>query len=160
MDRHAWSYGVAAEEMRREGKIVDGAAAGAGRIPDPRRFVFVEACTELENAAVAFAVRVVEGGTPRWYDSDRGLREFRVARSGCFRGAVPVPAAAGAPDAVRFRAYSLPPKEGQSAGPASVRLTRVNRVFVLGDDYAPRSSTYSWTGGLALPIDGDWRQPQ
>jgi len=160
MDRHAWSYGMAAQEMRREGKIVDGAAAGAGRIPDPRRFVFVEACTELENAAIAFAVRVVESGTPRWYESDRGLREFRVARSGCFRGAVPVPATAAAPDAVRFRAYSLPPKEGQTAGPASVRLTRVNRVFVLGDDYAPRPSTYSWTGSLVLPIDGDWQEPR
>jgi hypothetical protein len=160
MDRHAWSYAIAAQEMRREGKIIDDAAAGAGRIPDPRRFVFVEACTELENAAVAFAVRVVEGGAPRWYDSDRGLREFRVARSGCFRGAVPVPATAGPPDAVRFRAYSLPPKEGQTPGSGFVRLTRVNRVFVLGDDYIPRPSSYSWTGALALPIDGDWQSPK
>jgi len=103
---------------------------------------------------------VVEGGAPRWYDSDRGLREFRVVRSGCFRGAVPVPATAGAPDAVRFRAYSLPPKEGQTAGPASVRLTRVNRVFVLGDDYAPRPSTYSWIGSVVLPVDGDWQSPK
>jgi hypothetical protein len=157
MDRHAWSYGTAAQEMRREGKIVDDAPAGAGRIPDPRRFVFVEACTELENATVVFAVRVVESGAPRWYDSDRGLREFRVARSGCFRGAVPVPATAGVPDAIRFRAFSLPPKEGQTPGAASVRLTRVNRVFVLGDDYAPRPSTYSWIGSVALPIDGDWQ---
>jgi len=160
MDRHAWSYGVAAQEMRREGKIVDSAAAGSGRIPDLRRFVFVEACTELENATVAFAVRVADGGTPRWYDSDRGLREFRVARSGCFRGAVPIPAAAGVPDAVRFRAHSLPPKEGQPPGSASVRLTRVNRVFVLGDDYAPRPSTYSWIGSVILPVDGDWQQPR
>jgi len=160
MDSHPWSYGVAAEEMRREGKIVDDAPAGAGRIPDPRRFVFVEACTELENAAVAFAVRVVEGATPKWYDSDRGQREFRVARGGCFRGGVPVPAGAGAPDAVRFRAYSLPPKEGQTPRPASVRLTRVNRVFVLGEDYAPRPSTYSWVGSQILPVDGDWQQPK
>jgi hypothetical protein len=160
MDRHAWSYAIAAQEMQREGKIVDDAPAGAGRIPDPRRFVFVEACTELENAAVAFSVRVVEGGTPRWYDSDRGLRDFRVARSGCFRGGVPVPATAGTPDAVRFRAYSLPPKDGQTRGPASVRLTRVNRVFLLGEDYTAKPSTYSWTGSVILPVDGDWQQPK
>jgi hypothetical protein len=157
MDRHAWSYAIAAQEMRREGKIVDDARAGSGRIPDPRRFVFVEACTELENAAVAFSVRGVEGGTPRWYDSDRGLREFRVARSGCFRGAVPVPATAGPPDALRFRAFSVPAKDGQTPAPASVRLTRVNRVFVLGDDYAPRPSTLSWSGSVILPVDGDWQ---
>jgi hypothetical protein len=71
-----------------------------------------------------------------------------------------VPAAAGPPDAVRFRAYSLPAKDGQTPGPASVRLTRVNRVFVLGDDYAPRPSTYSWRGSFTLPIDGDWQQPK
>jgi len=156
MDRHAWSYAIAAQEMRREGKISDAAAAGSGRIPDPRRFVFVEACTDLENAAVVFAVRI--GST--WYDSDRGLREFRVARTGCFRGAVPVPANAGAPEAVRFRAYSLPPKDGQAPRPGTVRLTRVNRVFGVGDDDLPRLSTYSWSGSLDLPIDGDWQQPR
>src|SRR5262245_4770459 len=156
MDRHAWSYAVAAQEMRREGKIVADAAAGSGRIVDPRRFVFVEACTDLKDAAVAFAVRV--GST--WYDSDRGLREFRVVRSGCFRGGVPVPASAGTPDAVRFRAHSLPPKEGQAPRPGKVRLTRVNRMFVIGDDDLPRPSSYSWTGSLDLPIDGDWQQPR
>ena len=160
MDRHAWTYTIAAEEMRREGKIVESARAGSGTIPDLRRFVFVEACTDLENAAVAFAVRAADGGSARWYESDRGLREFRIVRSGCFRGAVPVPATAGAPDAVRFRAYSLPPKEGQPAKPGSVRLTRVNRIFTLGDDYLPRPSTYSWTGSLVLPIDGEWQSPK
>ena len=160
MDRHAWSYAVAAQELRREGKIVEGAPAGSKQIPDPRRFVFVEACTDLENAAVAFAVRVIDGGAARWYESDRGLSEFRIVRTGCFRGAVPVASTAGAPDAVRFRAYALPPRDGQPATLASVRLTRVNRMFVLGDDYRPRPSTYSWTGSLVLPVDGDWQQPR
>jgi hypothetical protein len=158
MDRHAWSYAVAAQELRREAKIVNGAAAGSGAIPDPRRFAFIEACAELENAAVAFAVRVVEGGAARWYESDRGLREFRVARTGCFRGAVPLPASAGAPDALRFRAYSLPPKAGEAPRLASVRVTRVNRIFMLGDDYVPRPSQYSWRGSLTLPIDGAWQE--
>jgi hypothetical protein len=160
MDRHAWTYALAAQELRREGKIADAASAGSGMIPDPRRFVVVEACTELDNAVVAFAVRAVDGGSARWFESDRGLREFRVARSGCFRGAVPLPASAGPPDAVRFRAYSLPPKDGQPVTRGSVRLTRVNRMFTLGDDYLPRPSTYSWTGSLVLPIDGEWQQPK
>ena len=38
---------------RRE-KSTRGAAPGSGRIPNARRFVHVEACTELENAAVTF----------------------------------------------------------------------------------------------------------
>src|SRR5207249_4435682 len=83
MDAHAWSYRVAAQEMVREGKIREDAAAGSGLIPDPRRFVYVEACTELRNAAVAFSIRAADrDGRDAWYDSDRGVPEFRIARTG------------------------------------------------------------------------------
>jgi hypothetical protein len=161
MDRHPWSYVVAAQEMRREGKVADDAAAGSGKIPDPRRFVFVEACSDLENAAIAFSVRATVNGMSHWYDSDRGVRDFRIVRTGCFRGGVPLPANAGAPDAVRFRAYSRPPEtNGEASPPGRVKLTRVNQMFTIGDDYQPRRSTYSWTGSLPLPIDGDWVQPK
>jgi hypothetical protein len=133
--------------------------AGSGKIPDLRRYVFVEGCTELDNAAVAFSVRAADDGVSRWFDSDRGLPEFRIVHTGCFRGAVPLPRAAGKPDAIRFRAYSRPPQKGEAPPPAvgSVRLTRVNQVFTLGDDYLPRPSTFSWRGSIVLPLDGDWR---
>ena len=159
MDRHPWSYIVAAQELAREGKIVQGAVAGSGKIPDLRRYVFVEGCTELDNAAIAFSVRAIDNGTPRWFDSDRGLPEFRVARSGCFRGAVPLPPSAGKPDAVRFRAYARKAEKGVAPASGSVRLTRVNQVFTLGDDLVPGPSVYSWVGSMVLPLDGDWRVP-
>src|SRR5437899_2853315 len=57
MDAHAWSYRVTSQEMLREGKVAGDAQAGSGNIPDPRRFVFVEACSDLENAALSFGVR-------------------------------------------------------------------------------------------------------
>ena len=158
MDRHDWSYRVAAQEARRERKIVEGGAAGTGTIPDPQRFAFVEACVDLEHAAVAFSVRANTGGAADWHDSDRGLPEFRIVRTGCFRGAVPLPAGAGAPDAVRFRAYSPPRRpNAPPAQPGSVRLTRVNRLFTLDRDYRPQPSTFSWSGSLVLPIEGDWQ---
>ena len=158
MDRHAWTYTVAAQEMTREGKIVADAPAGSGKIPDLRRYVHVEACTELENAAVAFSVRATDStGTARWYDSDRGLSEFRIVRSGCFRGAVPLPASAGRPEAVRFRAFSRA-QRGAAPASSSVVLTRVNTVFTLDERYQPGQSLFSWTGSIPLPIDGDWRE--
>jgi hypothetical protein len=159
MDRHPWSYTIAAQEMQREGKIADDAAAKSGKIPDPRRFVFVEACSDLQNAALAFSVLATKNGVARWYDSDRGLVEFRIVRTGCFRGAVPLPTGAGKPDAIRFRAFPPPPqKDRPSAPPGSVRITRVNQMFMLGDDYLPRPSVFSWTGSLDLPLDGEWRE--
>jgi hypothetical protein len=155
MDAHAWSYRVAAAEMRREGKIEAGASPGSGRIPDPREFVYVEACTDLRNATVSFSVRTRSAtGEERWHDSDRGLAEFRIARTGCFRGAVPVATGAGAPIAVRFRAFSHPEKDSTDA--PVVTLRRVSRVFVLGPDYRPQPPIFRWTGSATLPVDGGW----
>ncbi len=157
MDAHPWSYRVAADEMEREGKIEDGAPAGSGRIADPREFIYVEACTDLRNATVSFSVQVRNAaGEERWYDSDRGMRDFRIARTGCFRGAIPIPPDGGTPTALRFRAFSHPEKD--STDPPSVTLTRVNHVFTLGDDYRPRALASQWTGSIVLPIDGGWRE--
>jgi hypothetical protein len=158
MDAHPWTHAIAAKEMIREKKLSETAAPGSGIIPDPRRFVFVEACTELQNAAVGFSVRAKDAsGEARWFDSDRGLPQFRIVRSGCFRGAVPLPAGAGAPDAVRFKAHSLPPKKDAPgpARPSAVTLTRVNRVFTLDDGYFPKKSVFEWVGSTGLPIDGE-----
>ena len=161
MDAHPWIYTIAAKELVREHKLADDAAPGSGRIPDPRRFVFVEACTELQNAAVSFSVRATAAsGATRWFDADRGLTRFRIVRTGCFRGGVPLPVGAGAPDAIRFKAYSLPPRADvpPPAGPSGVVLTRVNRVYGIGDDYQPRSSGVSWTGSLPLVLNGEWHE--
>jgi len=155
MDRHPWTYTVAALEMSREGKIVEDAKPGSGVIPDPRRFVHVEACAELENASLAFAVRAADAtGAVRWYESDRGVPEFRIVRTGCFRGAVPLPASAGPPDAIRFRGYSRRPKDAPEAR-GSIVLTRVNKVFGLGSQFQPNDSWFSWRGPATLRLDGE-----
>jgi hypothetical protein len=160
MDGHAWIYTVAAKEMARERKLAENAPAGSGRIPDLKRFVHVEACTELQNAAVAFSDHATDAsGAARWFDADRGLPEFRIIRTGCFRGAVPLPPGAGEPDAVRFKAYPAPPpREGEPAPKEtpSVTLTRINRVFTVDDQYQPRASTFSWTGSAQLVVSGEW----
>jgi hypothetical protein len=157
MDANPWTHVLASKEMVREKKLSETATAGSGIIPDPRRFVFVEACTELQNAAVSFAVRAKDpSGEVRWFESDRGLPQFRIVRSGCFRGAVPLPPGAGPPEAVRLQAYSVPPKgNAPPAGTAAVTLIRVNRVFTLDDGYAPRPSVFAWTGSSRLAIDGN-----
>ena len=159
MDAHPWTHELASKEMMREHKLKESAVAGSGAIPDPRRFVFVEACTELQNAAVTFSVHAADAaGRRRWFDADGGLPQFRIVRTGCFRGAVPLPAGAGAPDAVRFTAHSLPPKKDAAppAGPSAVTLTRVNRVFTLDEHFIPKSSLFSWIGSARLAIDGDF----
>ncbi|HEX9367564.1 MAG TPA: hypothetical protein VF921_13110, partial [Vicinamibacterales bacterium] len=99
-------------------------------------------------------------GTPRWFDADRGLPQFRIVRTGCFRGGVPLPVGAGRPDAIRFKAYSLPPRDNAPppAGPATVVLTRVNGVFTIGETYQPRPMGLSWTGSVPLVPNGEWHE--
>jgi hypothetical protein len=151
MDAHPWTYRVASQEIRREAKIAGNAAAGSGKIPDPRRFVFVEACSELEGAALAFGVRVRTPGGPQWFDSHRNRDQFRIVRTGCFRGAVPVPRGAGPVDAIRFRAW----RQGDTnVVQPRVRVTRVNRIFTLGDDLLPKPLPFEWKGSLPLRLDG------
>ena len=161
MDAHPWMHELASKEIVREKKLKEDAAAGSGAIPDPRRFVFVEACTELQNAAVAFSVHAPDAsGTPRWFDADRGLPQFRIVRTGCFRGGVPLPVGAGRPDAIRFKAYSLPPRANAPAptGPSTVVLTRVNRVYGIDDSHQPRPLTFTWKGSVPLALNGDWHE--
>jgi hypothetical protein len=151
MDAHPWTYRVTSQEMTREGKIAEEAAPGSGKIPDPRRFVFVEACSDLEGAALAVGVRVTTPAGPRWFDSHRDRDQFRIVRTGCFRGAIPVPRDAGPANAIRFRGWRQP---DTNVVQPRVRVTRVNRIFMLDDDFLPRALEFEWKGSLALSLDG------
>jgi hypothetical protein len=153
MDANPWLYAVMGKELLREGKIVAGAPPGNGTIPDPRRFVYLEACGEVGNAALAFAVRIGS----EWIASDRGVRQYRIVRDGCFRAAIPLPAAAGVRDirALRALAFERPPAEGLAPAPAGpVRLTRINRLFMLDEAFMPGPSMLNWSGPRTIVSNG------
>ena len=157
MDAHPWTYTLAAAELAREGKIAEDAAPGSGRIPDQRRFVFVEACTELADAALVLSIRARDAnGVENWYDSDRGIPEFRIIRTGCFRAGVLLAPRAGPPEAIRFRALSRPSKSGDGA--PGVAVTRINKIFTLAPGYTPGPPVFAWIGWLELPASGEWRE--
>jgi hypothetical protein len=67
-----------------------------------------------------------------------------------------LPPSAGRPDAIRFRAYTLPKASPSAVEPGAVRLLRVNQVFTVGDTYQPTPTLFSWTGNVPLALDGDW----
>lgn len=150
MDANPWTYRVMIQEVARRGLLVADARQGSGRIPDPRRFAYVEACGELKDAALSLEVGTARGDKVRWRASDEGGPEFRIARSGCFRGAVALGSSAGsaAIRALRFRAFARP---GDTATErAGARLDRVSRLFVLGPDGTPGPNLFSWEGRVAL----------
>jgi hypothetical protein len=169
MDASPWLYRVSAEEVLREGRVDPSARPGSGKVPDARRFVYVEACGETENAALAFDVGFTTGGDGLvWAESDGKLPENRIALGnnrqrierpdGCFRAAVAAPPDAGRPKALRWRAHSQPMRREDPPPPPGsgrARLTRINRVFQLGSDYVPGPNLLEWKRELIVPADGD-----
>ena len=205
MDANPWTYAIASVEMRREGKIADEAPPGNNTISDPRRFVYVEACGTIGNAALALSIGSVppqpigsvrlqpdtehpidsvrlpasapvafngatarpgrsakrEGGQPDpeliWTSSDRGMRQYRIVRDGCFRIATPLPSGTRASDirALRVQAFERPPVEGSApASPNPVVVTRINKVFMLDELFLPGPSILRWEGPVSIPVGG------
>lgn len=149
MDANPWTYAIASVEMKREGKIEEDPAPGHNAIPDPRRFVFVDACGTIGNAALALSIGVRD----QWIPSDRGLRQYRIVRDGCFRIATPLPAGTRASDirAIRVQAFERPPAEGAApAAPDPVQLTRINKMFMLDERYLPGPSILKWEGSQTI----------
>ena len=161
MDANPWTYAIASVEMRREGKIVDAAPPGHNTIADPRRFVYVEACAQVGNAALALSVgsvRLPRGAELTWTPSDRGMRHYRIVRDGCFRAATPLPADTRMSDirALRVQAFERPPADGVApASPDPVRLTRINKVFMLDEHFLPGPSILTWEGPVTIRAGGD-----
>jgi hypothetical protein len=153
MDAHPWLYEVMSRELLREGKIAPAAPPRQDRIPDPRRFVYLEGCGAAGDRAVAVAIGTGAAGSSSisWHPADRGVAEYRVVRDGCFRAATPLPAGLQATDirAVRVMAYERPKREGT----APARLTRINRLFMLDERYVPGPSLLSWQGDHVLQPD-------
>jgi hypothetical protein len=160
MDANPWTYQVAAAEVRREGRVSENARPGSKRIPDPRRFVFVEACGSLDDARLAFDAGVPgPDGSLAWHASDAGRRDFRIARSGCFRAGVALPAGASATDvsALRLRAHTRPARRGERPippGSGRARIERVNLFYGIGPDDRPAPSLLRWAEGRDLAPEG------
>jgi hypothetical protein len=167
MDAYPWTYRVAAAELAREHKIDPAAPAGSGTIPDPRRYAYIEACGELSSAtAIAFDFGVDHQGRTEWYSTDREVPQFRIARSGCFQAAAPLPdgvrLSAAAPPRVRVRAHRKVTERDapRPEGPISAKIVRVNSVFMLDEDYRPRAVLPLWMGSVTVGPDAPVELPR
>ena len=161
MNANPWIYAIASAEMRREGKIVDASPPGHNTIPDPRRFVYVEACGTVGNAALALSIGSIRLQPDRdliWTFSDRGLPNYRITRDDCFQVATPLPAGTRAADirAIRVHAYERPPeKDATPVAPNPVVVTRINKVFMLDEHYLPGPSMLKWEGPATIRVGGE-----
>lgn len=156
MDRQPWTYELMSAELSREQKIDVDPQPGSGIIPHPMRYVYIEACGTLSDAtAIAFDVGVERAGAVEWFSTDRDRPQFRVARSGCFRTAAPLPPGVRLtswPARLRVRAYRkvISNDTPAPAGPVSAVIRRVNTMFMLARDYRPGPTLFKWTGSISV----------
>lgn len=156
MDDNPWLYALMTAELAREQRIDPGAAAGGGKVADPRRYAVIEACGNVNDATIAFDVGLRAGnGDYVWHPSEGGDPRFRIARSGCFRSAVRLPenTRPDAIGAVRARVFTRPPRDGEAplpAGHGRVELQRLNTVFMLDEQFKPVRTNLEWTGSLTI----------
>jgi len=85
MDMYPQTYRVMTEELMRENRIGD-ALTDINIIADPRDYLYIEATSEQEGAALAFDVKVMNQS--KTFASDFGNPRLRIDRSGYFRTAV------------------------------------------------------------------------
>jgi hypothetical protein len=133
MDLFPQTYRAMTEELQREGRVSD-TPSDINSIADPREYLYVEAASEQEGAAVAFDVKLK--GRAESLPSDMGEPRLRIERSGYFRTAVRLPknVRPEAVESVTARCHSHP---ANASGGACKHLKLV-RVLTLGPDFAPR----------------------
>jgi hypothetical protein len=130
MDAHPVTYRLMAEELQREGRISD-APSDINTVADPREYLYVEAASEQEGAAVAFDVRLK--GRPETFKSDMGEPRLRIERSGYYRTGIRLPKGftADSVESVNARCHPHP----STASGGTCRGLRLVRVLILKPDF-------------------------
>jgi hypothetical protein len=119
MDLHPQTYRAMFEELQREGRISD-TPSDINTVADPREYLYVEAASEQEGAAVAFDVKLK--GRAEVFRSDMGQPRLRIERSGYYRTGIRLPKGSTA-DAVESVTARCHPHPSNASGgtPAMVR---------------------------------------
>ena len=151
MDKHPWTHRLMAAEMLREGRIATNEDELVGlkgmrmKIADFRRYLYLDAQAELQNAGLSFAVKLK--GDAQWYASDLGNPSFRITRNGWFRTTVRLPKIVQPQQVERIavRCDALPEtftnKEAALLEP-NCRVSVFGTTFLLKDDFTPGATIH------------------
>ncbi len=156
MDQNPWTYRLMAEELKREGKLCEALRIGQC-ILDPRRYLYIEATTELRDARVSFAVKLA--GNPIWYTSNLGLASFALERNGHVRTTIPLPEGASLSQIERLlvRCDALAEAAEETLARAGCLIRDVRKVFFLDSEFRPNPPLPVRTEPVRLRI-GEMRE--
>jgi hypothetical protein len=157
MDVNPWTYLVMAKELIREGKIEPPSpdTPTTPAVSDQRNYLYavVKKVTEGNNGGpswvgLALGVRLAGGSTV--YLSHHVDPTWSIQRNDPAATTVELPAGTTAADIAEVTAHRI--VVGTDTG-APVRVTAIDRGFLLGDDYLPQESFLSWSGDIRLTAE-------
>ncbi|MEQ7129286.1 hypothetical protein ABN034_32805 [Actinopolymorpha sp. B11F2] len=157
MDVNPWTYLVMAKELIREGKVElpSPDTPSTPEVSDQRNYLYVvvQKVTEGANSGpswvgLSLGVRLISGQTV--YLSHHTDPTWSIQRNVPAATTVELPAGTTADDIAEITAHRI--VVGTDTG-APVRVTAIDRGFLLGEDYLPQESFLSWNGDVALTAD-------
>jgi hypothetical protein len=168
MDANPWTYRVTAQEIAREGELEPVPSPDTPAVSDQRNYVFAEVDKDTSYPAppasgtwVGTALAVRLRGGDRWYTSHHDVPDWSIQRDDPAATTVELPAGATSADIEAIKAVAVPVAK-VSAPPApapsdyTIHVRRLNRGFLLGDDFLPQPSFLQWSGDVVLTP----RQPE
>jgi hypothetical protein len=138
MDDNAQFYRIAAEELKREGKLP--------LLGDMRQYLYLEA--EVGNLGTRLAARVRLRGGDRWYSSHAGRFDWAIERSGFIRTTIQLPAHTKPDQLAEIGIECLAEKDVKAEG--GCRVVQVTKAFFLDESYRPGRSLWKKTMNLTI----------
>jgi hypothetical protein len=162
MDANPWTYQVSAEEIAREGELEPVASPDTPAVSDQRNYLFAEVDKDTSYPApptsgtwVGTALAVRLRGGDRWYTSHHDVPDWSIQRDDPAATTVELPSGATSADVEAIKAIAVPvASTGTPPAPApadyTIHVRRLNRGFLLGDDFLPEPSFLQWSGDVVL----------
>jgi hypothetical protein len=160
MDANPWSYQVMAKEMVREGKVEATPSPATPEMSDQRDYLFAEVKKTTTyphppatGTWVGTALLVKLHGDPALYASNHAVPDWSIQRDDPAATTVELPPGTTSADVEAIKAIAVP-VASTSTPPApadyTIHVRRLNRGFLLGDDFLPEPSFLQWSGDVVL----------
>ncbi len=151
MAQHPFTYRIAAEELKREGKLREFGKVDGEKISDPRNYLYVDALVSNRSAGLSVTVRLKDD--PIWRSADLGRADYAISRNGWVQTTIELPPGTRPEQIAEIGLQCVvspgPSPDRRMPQSGDCHVDQVQQAFMLDQDYKPAKSIWS----MKTPID-------